>query len=204
MGRASDKPVCGVYFVQIPSSGAVKIGFSRDVARRFEALQTASPEELVFLGAVRGGIGDEQKIHARFSATRVRGEWFSPSPDLLALAASEPTFSADVNASGPNKWEARLAAKAQEVATLPPPVTFGEHVRRWRESNGLTQVAAAKLVGVSQAALLDWESGKNCPRTPTVFRLCNVWKIDIREFVAIPGATTESRRAIALAERAAS
>lgn len=75
-----------VYFAQMGSSGPIKIGVVRrgDIASRLKNLQMACPEELTLLGTIEGAGEQERWIHARFSESRLRGEWFSPSEYVLA------------------------------------------------------------------------------------------------------------------------
>jgi hypothetical protein len=81
-----------VYFI---SDGEhVKIGWSRNVAKRLEILAGANPRPLELLGTkvtkrlMRGPYGGgnerwdeatwrmEERLHVHFQAQRVRGEWF--------------------------------------------------------------------------------------------------------------------------------
>lgn len=39
----------------------------------------------------------------------------------------------------------------------------GEQLRRWRKGQGLSVVAAARLVGVDPSAWSHWEAGRNAP-----------------------------------------
>lgn len=53
------------------------------------------------------------------------------------------------------------------------PQTVGEHVRKRRKEMKLSQEAAAKLLGVSAATVLNWEKGKTEPPIapmPAIFR----------------------------------
>jgi hypothetical protein len=106
-----------VYFVQAGPAGLIKIGVSADVERRLAGLRTHSPVPLSLLGVwPSAGKSGEQQLHARFAAHRLHGEWFQPSPDLLAhiaeVASGDPL-------SGPQSGE------------LPPPKGTGTPVD-WR------------------------------------------------------------------------
>lgn len=78
-----------IYFIRMGQDGPIKIGFSGNVATRFAGLQIGCPHELSLLGRMPGGLDDERRLHARFDALRIRGEWFRPEPELLAFIASE-------------------------------------------------------------------------------------------------------------------
>jgi len=49
-----------------------------------------------------------------------------------------------------------------------------ELLQEWRKGRGLKQVAAAKLFGVSGAALSDWESGKKIARLRKAVEIAQV------------------------------
>lgn len=72
-----------VYFIQRREHGVIKIGQARDVASRLRSLQTASPEPLHLLATSQRH--DERELHSFFQRERLRGEWFRPSPRLLAF-----------------------------------------------------------------------------------------------------------------------
>lgn len=76
--------IAGVYFVQEPLSGAIKIGIARDMAQRMITLQTSHPHRLKLLGHCPGGVKLEKQLHAEFDADRLEGEWFKVSDRLLA------------------------------------------------------------------------------------------------------------------------
>ena len=46
-----------------------------------------SDEPLRLLGSMDGGRPMEASLHRRFGRTRLSGEWFSPSADLLGFIA---------------------------------------------------------------------------------------------------------------------
>lgn len=76
-----------VYFVQAKTGGPVKIGRSAAPRARVASLQTANAAELCILATMPGGAAVERTLHTSFAADRVRpgGEWFRPSPALVAF-----------------------------------------------------------------------------------------------------------------------
>lgn len=76
-----------VYFVRdFDGRGNIKIGFTaRTVEKRLAELSTGSPVRLVVLRKVRAPRSFETWLHERFAGDRRCGEWFLPSPRLLAL-----------------------------------------------------------------------------------------------------------------------
>ena len=73
-----------IYFIQ-DTAGNIKIGHANDVKGRFRSLQTAHATKLHLLATIPGNVDDERKLHKRFAAHRLGGEWFRPAPELLAL-----------------------------------------------------------------------------------------------------------------------
>lgn len=74
-----------VYFVQPIHGGLVKIGVAADVAGRLNSMQTGSPVQLRVIGVIPDvGQDRETELHQRFAESRSHGEWFEPTPELLA------------------------------------------------------------------------------------------------------------------------
>lgn len=69
---------CGtvVYFVRF--GDRVKIGFTSDMKARMAVI----PHDEI-LATIPGGRELEQKLHHRFKLTRLTGEWFRISPELM-------------------------------------------------------------------------------------------------------------------------
>lgn len=78
-----------IYFASFGESGPIKIGMSGRPSRRVAGMSTGSPEEIVLLGVMPGGLDVEASLHERFANTRIRGEWFERSPELLAFIEAE-------------------------------------------------------------------------------------------------------------------
>lgn len=76
-----------VYFVQAEPDGLIKIGRSRGLNSRIEALASWSPVPLRVLLVVPGTPGDEYRLHYRFRHALRHHEWFEPVPELLAFIA---------------------------------------------------------------------------------------------------------------------
>lgn len=77
--------ITAIYFIQDGEDGPIKIGSGRNPWLRLEHLQIGNPRELHIRAVVRTHRGYERELHQRFAAHRIRGEWFEPVPDLLAL-----------------------------------------------------------------------------------------------------------------------
>lgn len=55
-----------------------KIGYTAsDPAKRIKSLQTGNPSRIELIGTVPGSYEEEDRLHVRFAAKRVSGEWFA-------------------------------------------------------------------------------------------------------------------------------
>lgn len=72
-----------IYFLQSGLIGAIKIGYSGDIEKRFKGLRYASAEPVHLLGWIYGGPEAEGRLHERFAPYRQHGEWFRPVDELL-------------------------------------------------------------------------------------------------------------------------
>lgn len=77
LGRTS------IYVVCRSDNGAVKIGRTDDVTKRFFQLQRNTDVELRLVLHFPATAGDELRLHSYFSRERKRGEWYSPHPRVL-------------------------------------------------------------------------------------------------------------------------
>lgn len=74
-----------VYLVRAGMDGPFKIGRSTNVPDRVATLQTANHTSLRLVAQLPGGVEVERLLHRRFAPNRLHGEWFEPSPDLVAF-----------------------------------------------------------------------------------------------------------------------
>jgi hypothetical protein len=75
-----------VYFMQFDSGEPIKIGITSDVASRKSNLEGF--RVLHVLAVIEGDGALERYFHNRFAEHRVKGEWFSPTDELLELIAT--------------------------------------------------------------------------------------------------------------------
>jgi hypothetical protein len=73
-----------VYFIQGVDGGPIKIGFSEDVGVRLADLQVGHAVELRVLATTPGDVLAEREMQERFSAYRIRGEWFADNFEIRA------------------------------------------------------------------------------------------------------------------------
>lgn len=139
-----------VYFIR-PSGwdSPVKIGCSVYPMSRLSALMAWSPFPLEILATAPGGTGDERRLHLRFAADRLRGEWFRTTRDLIGLIDSvAKTGSLPFEISGTQRGK------------LPG-------LRRILKRHGLSRKQIADTAGVSVACVTQWatdpyNSGAGC------------------------------------------
>lgn len=72
-----------VYFIRRGSSGPIKVGFTKDLEARLSSLQTASDLPLQVLAVFPATKQAESDIHQSLAESRIRGEWFAPTMELL-------------------------------------------------------------------------------------------------------------------------
>lgn len=77
-----------VYFAQAGDNGPIKIGQTRDVHTRIRALRAMHYEEVRLIGVIPETFIPEGRLHIEFDKHRIRGEWFRPDPEILAVAAA--------------------------------------------------------------------------------------------------------------------
>ena len=79
-----------VYFIQNKKADLIKIGRSWKPALRLQQLQRVNPNSLALEATIEvsgsyNSASLEKHLHNYFAETRVEGEWFLPSDDLLNL-----------------------------------------------------------------------------------------------------------------------
>lgn len=96
-----------VYFIQAVESGRIKIGYSSNSGkRRLAEMSTGSPEQLEVLGEVPGDVAFERELHRRLRHSRLHGEWFELTPEVLEVLA-------EYEISVPDRAYARWAMRAR-------------------------------------------------------------------------------------------
>lgn len=72
-----------VYF--IAAKGRIKVGTSKDLRSRMNAIRTSNPDAVSLLGAVTGGRKLERAIHSELAIFAIGGEWFESRPAALHI-----------------------------------------------------------------------------------------------------------------------
>ena len=86
---AADLPwlyVPSLYFMQCTTCWLVKIGVSGDYRLRRVELEKSTGHVLSVLGFDYGDLEIEAGVHRYFSSSRVDGEWYAPSEEILEYA----------------------------------------------------------------------------------------------------------------------
>lgn len=92
-----------IYFVQVGRDGPVKIGFTRNLVRRYRRLRGQYPgKSVAVLNFIEGTRPDERRMHYRFGKLWIEKELFRLDGELLDYLRSlpEPSLKGFL---GPNK-----------------------------------------------------------------------------------------------------
>jgi Meiotically up-regulated gene 113 len=76
-----------VYFIACGDE-LIKIGHTTNLRSRLRSLRTGTPKELRVLLVIPGTRDDEQELHRKFEAHRVRREWFSRCGPIMEFISS--------------------------------------------------------------------------------------------------------------------
>lgn len=138
-----------IYFIQAQDNGPIKIGSTGDNPRkRMVKIQSDFPWPVRLLGAIEGTVSQEKRIHLILARWKTQGEWFEPTP--IVLAAIEAAL--ECGKSAP--FDEPCAPEVDETA---------HPLRKWREILSLTQAEAGKRIGVDHVCVSRWERGAHLP-----------------------------------------
>lgn len=85
IARLHNEPYSRVYFLRGVDTGRIKIGTAMEPAKRLASLQTGCSERLEIVATVAGDASLERRLHERFKQSRMHGEWFHPTTELVAF-----------------------------------------------------------------------------------------------------------------------
>lgn len=111
-----------VYFIGCPETLRLKIGHAINPYARLSALQTGSPTKLVMTAMHPGSHEDERKLHEKFAAHRLHGEWFELHEDIFEyICMAVWLAAADARARGvkPARWIKVGLQSMHEASPLP-------------------------------------------------------------------------------------
>ncbi|HEY2848342.1 MAG TPA: GIY-YIG nuclease family protein [Gemmatimonadaceae bacterium] len=95
-----------VYFIATGDLERVKIGLAVNPRARLYELQIGCPERLHLIASAEGDRSDERKLHEHFRESRLKGEWFSRTDELIVLMGLL------------NPWRIRIPLDAADVKPL--------------------------------------------------------------------------------------
>ena len=122
-----------LYFIANPALGTIKIGVTQNLAARLRSLEHACGVPLELLKLVAGGGHHEFDLHEALAPSRLIGEWFTPTPDLLAIVHDEESIDAFIKRSAVAVMERRVAAGTAKAAALAQrEADRAEMKRTWR------------------------------------------------------------------------
>jgi hypothetical protein len=78
-----------LYFIRNPLVGYIKIGISSNVPQRLKALEFSCGMSLELLRVIPNQGIAESCLHDLFAESRIKGEWFSPTAELVELATTD-------------------------------------------------------------------------------------------------------------------
>lgn len=105
----------------------IKIGFSKDVAKRAVAIRSEVRSNIFILATTDGGRAEEREMHARFDHLRRRGEWFEPGDDLLDYIKHNATPWSGQELAGidrPDEYWKSVARPPESVSGGHVPIAF--------------------------------------------------------------------------------
>ena len=71
-----------IYFILNKELNSIKIGYTADIIKRFDNLQTGNSSTLILLGKIMGGFKLETHIHKILKEFRIRGEWYKYNKEV--------------------------------------------------------------------------------------------------------------------------
>lgn len=74
-----------IYFIQAKHNDLIKIGVTKNIAKRFKGLQNMSPVKLNLIRVIYGDEQDEQRLQEILKDSRAHGEWFKASDSVKSV-----------------------------------------------------------------------------------------------------------------------
>ena len=106
-----------IYFIQNQSNHLIKIGYSKDVERRFRQHQLNVPDtlELIAKFYCRGPARYERLVHTLFKDLRVKGEWFRPNGRIFDFVQYQQAGPQKLHERHPVNRRSNFAADVSEA-----------------------------------------------------------------------------------------
>lgn len=155
-----------IYAMKNLDSGIIKIGISHNPRQRADILSYIEKAPIEIIGVACGTMQHESMLHEKFAASRIRGEWFHPTPDVLEFANSLHKYNNEwINKFGvvmahiPGieefiTWEIVLHNRQSDEQTI----LKAADLRKKRKALGWTQAQLAKKLGINHSMVSRMES----------------------------------------------
>jgi hypothetical protein len=143
-----------IYFAQSLPHGPIKIGYSKEPARRIADLAATQANGMYILATMSGEVADERALHELLKEHRLNGEWFEPHDDvwlMVDMARSSEAVTTHME---------RFEKFTRDTFTT----IFNAAFPRSRD--------AAEAAGVSPRTAEFWAKGKRLPFMPSMLSLC--------------------------------
>lgn len=135
-----------IYAIQRGLDGPIKIGLAKDPSKRLGDLQVGCPDQLVLLAVGDLPNAAEKAFHRRLDAHHVRGEWFMPTDEVMAVVREIGRLPEFVGPERPNAAPSPRQSAADLLAEFMAPIAVNKsplrvtleqavlHARAWKES----------------------------------------------------------------------
>jgi len=146
-----------IYFLQPAGQTHIKIGYTKDLKRRINELQTSCPYKLVLLGMIEGDISIEQHIHKHLQHYRLGGEWFRGTNFVIEYIKHYPNYQPTHIATIQHE---RTDGKREKVTTRTPSTQLSklmiiekELIGKMLNEHGNNKLQTAKTLNMSRSTL---------------------------------------------------
>lgn len=126
-----------VYMIRAGVDGPVKIGFTTDLHKRLVGIQNGCAQPLLVLRYFDGDASAEARLHQMFKKHRMRGEWFSFTPEMLGdVGISDAPIPAKPVPKDYTRWSAESRAKQsrRQIESFADPVKGAQRRERFRQT----------------------------------------------------------------------
>ena len=161
MGTACflERRLMAVYLIQAGGLPIVKIGHAIDVAERISQHQCSHWEDLKLIRQWEGGVLEEGRLHDRFRALHIRGEWFSLSADMFGDVGLKVIEAVSVAPKRPMRVMARVTQERR--APAPDEQAVIEAIERHCLLTGETPTNFGRRVGSDGNLVGDMRAGRS-------------------------------------------